>query len=323
MKQLLISTCLVTCGLIATPALATFEKIEGIVAIINTEIITEGDLKTFAKKVESNGIIDDMLLLGKPQADLKTSRQAQMDYLVNEKLLESEVKRLNLSVTVERVEQELREIAKKNGISRPDLNQAIRSQGLSFSEYQDFIKGRIERQSLIEQEITSKIRVSDEDVLGEYTRLHPDSETGVYEYTVAHILFNPRKGGAQAADERARVVLGKLKSGEVFEALAEQNSEDPSFANGGLLGTFKAGEFAKEMEQAVAKLSPGQTTDLVKSRAGFHILKLISKRVITDPRFEKEKEKIRNQLFEKSFQKQLRNWIEQKRDDSFIRINHA
>jgi peptidyl-prolyl cis-trans isomerase SurA len=307
--------------MLSAPTWAALEKVEGIVAIVNTEVITESDLRAFSKKVDHNGIVDDLLLMGRSASELKGNRSAQLDYLINEKLLESEVKRLNLSVTIERVEQELRDIAKKNGISRADLNQAIKAQGLSFSEYQDFIKNRLERQSLVEQEITSKIRVSDEDVLAEYTRIHPDTETGVYEYTVAHILFNPRKGGPQAAEERAHAVLGKLKAGETFEALAEQNSEDPNFANGGLLGTFKAGEFAKEMEQAVSKLSPGETTGLVRSRAGFHILKLLSKRVIQDPRYEKEKEKIRSQLFERAFQKQIRTWIEQKREESFVRVN--
>ena len=314
---------LVLSMLMSSGALAAREKVEGIVAIVNSEIVTESEVRAFAKKVENEAIIDDLLLLGATPQSLKGSRKAQLDYLINEKLLESEIKRLNLSVTVERVEQELRDVAKKNNISRAELNNAIKAQGMNFSDYQDFVKGRIERQSLIEQEITSKIRVSDEEVLAEYTKIHPDADSGIFEYTVAHILFNPRKGGVAGAEERARAVLKKLKDGQVFETLAEQHSEDTGFANGGLLGTFKAGEFSREMENAVARLNPGETTEIVKSKAGLHILKLLSKKVVSDPRFEREKEKIRNQLFEKAFTKQLRNWIEQKKEDSFIRINEA
>lgn len=319
MKSLLLIGIL----LFAKVGFAAPERVEGIVAIVNTEIVTDSDVRAFQRKLKTNGIIDDLLLMGKSSEDVKSDRKAQLDYLINEKLLESEIKRLNLSVTIERVEQELRDIAKKNGISRNELPNAIRAQGLIFSDYQDFIKSRIERQSLVEQEITSKIRVSDDDVLAEYTRLRPDSRGGVYEYTVSHILFNPRKGGGpQGAEARAQAVLKKLKAGENFETLAEQNSEDPNFANGGLLGTFKAGEFAPEMEQAVSRLNVGETTaSVVKSRMGLHIMKVIGKRVIADPQYEKEKEKIRGQLFERSFQKQLRVWLEQKREEAFIRIN--
>lgn len=297
------------------------ERVEGIVAIVNTEVITDSDLRTFEKKLKNNGIIDDLLLMGKTTDQLKGDRKAQLDYLVSEKILESEIKRNNLTVTVERVEQELRDTAKRNGISRAELPNVIRSQGLVFSDYQDFIKTRIERQSLIEQEITSKIRVSDEDVLAEYVRQNPNAGSGLYEYTVAHILFNPKKGGPAAAEERARNVAQKLKAGANFDAIAEQHSEDTNFTTGGLLGTFKAGEMAPEMEQAVSKLEVGGTSGVVKSRMGLHVLKLVSKRVVADPRFDKEKEKIRNQLVEKVFQKQLRNWLETKREESFIRIN--
>jgi len=298
------------------------EVVDRIVAVVNNEIVTDSDLRAFHKKIEQNKMIDDLLLFGKKAEALKNDRQTELDYLINEKVLETEIKRLNLSVTIERVEQEIRDIAKRNGVSRTDLLTAIRGQGMTTSEYQAFIKSRIERQSLIEQEISSKIRVSDEDVMAQYVRTTPDSNAGIYEYTLAHILFNPRKGGGlAAARERAAEVLKRIRSGESFETLAEQNSEDSNFSSGGLLGTFKAGEFNKDLETAVQSLGSGDVSDVVQTRAGLHIIKVLNKRVITDPKFEKEKEKIRSDLFEKAFQKHFKNWLDAKREESFVRIN--
>lgn len=297
------------------------EKVDGIVAVINTEVITETALSSFAKKIETGGMIDDLLLLGKSSSDLKNNKPEQLEYLINEKLLESEIKRLNLAITTERVEQELRDIAKKNGISRADLSQAIKAQGMVFSEYQAFIKSRIEKQSLIEQEISSKIRVSDEDVLAEYSRSNASGDSGVYEYALAHIYFNHKKGGAKAAEERARNVLTKIKAGLAFDSAAEQHSEDAGFSTGGTLGTFKQSEMSKEMEGGLKGLSAGQVSDVIKLKDGFHILKVVSKTVVSDPRFEKEKEKLRGRLFEVAFQKQFKNWLLQKREESFVRIN--
>lgn len=305
--------------LISTTAFA--EVVDKVMAVVNTEIVLQSDLKDFERRLSKNSMIDDLLLFGQKQDSLKNNRKAQMDYLINERILDSEIKRLNLTVTVERVEQEIRAIAQRNGVSRNDMVNAIKAQGMSISDYQSFIKTRIERQSLIESEISSKIRVSDEDVMAQYMRNNPTSNTGIYEYTLAQILFNPRKGGADAARERAEKVSAKLKSGESFDTLAEQNSEDPNFSSGGLLGTFKAGEFSKEMEAAVQGLDVGSTTGVVQSKVGFHILKLLNKKIITDPRFEKEKEKIKAELFEKSFQKHFKNWLELKREESFVRIN--
>jgi peptidyl-prolyl cis-trans isomerase SurA len=306
----------------ATPrALAAPEPVDHIVAIVNSEIITESDLKSFIKKVDAGGMIDDLLLFGKPASSLKGDRQAELNYLINEKILDSEVKRLNLSVTIERVEQEIRDIAKRNNVSRADMMAAVKAQGMNPSDYQDFIKTRIERQSLIEQEITAKIRVSDEDVMAQYLRAHPNATTGSYEYTLAHIYFNPRKGGVEQARIRANTVATRLHAGESFEALAEQNSEDPSFTAGGLLGTFGAGELSKEMEAGVKGLSAGEVSGVITTRDGFHIFKVLNKKIVSDPAFEKEKEKIRSAIFEQAFQKQLQNWLDAKKDESFIRIN--
>jgi len=306
-------------GLSFAPARA--EIVERIVATVNTEVITSSDVRTFSGKLGKSSFVDDLLLFGKTQADLQKSPADQLDYLINEKLMDSEIKRLNLSVTMERVDHEIGEIAKRNNMSKDQLLVAVKGQGITISEYQSFMKSKVERQSLIEQEITSKIRVSDEDIMAHYTRAHSKGSQGVFEYSLAHIQFNPKKGGAEAAQERAQAVLNKLRKGESFEVLAEQHSEDPNFTNGGVLGSFKAGEFGKEMEAAVAHLNPGEVSDVVKSRGFVHIFKLLGKKVVSDPQFEKERDGIRNQLFEASFQKQFRLWLTGKREDSFIRIN--
>jgi peptidyl-prolyl cis-trans isomerase SurA len=297
------------------------ELIDRIVAIVNSEIVTQSDLRTFSKKLSQNGMIDDLLLLGESSASLQANPKGQLNYLINERLLESEIKRLNLSVTVERVEQEIRDIAKRNHVGRTELLEAIKAQGITVSEYQDFIKTRVERQSLIETEVSSKIRVADEDVLAQYARTHPESNTGSFEYTLAHILLNPKKGGPERAQERAEMAAKKISAGESFETVAEQFSEDPNFTSGGLLGTFRAGEFSKDLEVAVQGLGIGEVTGIVRSRAGLHIVKVLSKKVILDPAFEKVREKIRSEIFDRAFQKNFQIWLENKREESFVRIN--
>lgn len=307
--------------LLFTSFIVHAEVVDRVMVIINNEIITESDLRSFNKKIDKNGFIDEMLLGGKSISDLKKNKSDQLDYMINEKILSSEIKRLNLTITSERVDQEIRDMAKKNGISKNELISTIKAQGVDLSEYQDFVKTRIERQSLIETEITSKIRVSDEDVLAHYMVTYPKSSSSVYEYGLAHIYFNPKKGGQEAAQDRAENVLKKLKSGETFEVLAEQHSEDSNFSSGGALGAFKAGEFSKEIENAVANLNVNEFSNIVKMKDGFHIFKVTSKKIVSDPKYEKEKEKIRSVLFEKSFQKHFKNWLESKKEESFVKIN--
>lgn len=300
---------------------AQAQLIDRIVAIVNSEIVTESDLRNFSKKIgQNNMFVDDMLLGGSRVEDLKSNADLKMNYLINEKLLAGEIKRLNLSVTIEKVEQEIRDIAKRNRMSRNELLDAIKNQGVPVSDYQDFIKNRIERQSLIQSEVSSKIRISDEDVRAQYQRMNPNLSAGVYEYTLAHIVLNPQKG-VERAQKKAEDALKQLRGGQAFEQVAEQYSEDTNFTAGGLLGTFKAGEFSKDMESAVKDLNVGEISGVVKLRNGYHILKVLSKKLVTDPNFEKQREKIYGELFDKAFQKNFKLWLETKKEESFIRIN--
>ena len=237
--------------------------------------------------------------------------------------MDSEIKRLNLIVTSEKVDQEIREIAKRNNISSQEVLNAVSAEGLSVSEYKESLKSRLERQSLIEAEIISKLRISDEDAYSEYLRKTPSARSTVNEYSIAHIFFSPKKGGGEAALKRAEAVYEKLRQGENFETQAQQFSEDTNFSNGGFLGNFKTGEFLKELEDSVTNLSPGQYSPVVRSKMGFHIVKLLSKKGSTDPRFEKDKEKIKSQIFDATFRRQLKLWLQTKKDESFLRINET
>lgn len=301
---------------------ARAEIVERIVAVVNSEAILESDFKLLREKARKPIMLNKYLLDSDPSALTRGDRKAMLDYLIGDKVVESEIRRLNLSVTSEKVESEIREIAKRNRMGVDELYSQIRAEGLSKADYQATMKDNLERQNLLEQEVVSKIRISDEDALAEYLRHRPNAKLSVDEFTVSHIFFSPKKGGAPAARQRADVVLKKLSDGEDFEKLAEQFSEDPNFTAGGLLGTFKSGEFLKEIEASVASLSPGQTTQIVQSRIGYHIVKLLDKKLAADPAFEREKESIKARLMEQAVQRQFRLWLQARKDDSFIRINN-
>lgn len=312
----LLSICLLSLSVSA-------EVVERIVAIVNSEIILESDLKKMPAKLKKRDLIYDYLIPGTEDVFYKGERKSLLDYLINEKIMDSEIKRLNLIVTSEKVDQEIREIAKRNNISSQEVLNAVSAEGLSVSEYKESLKSRLERQSLIEAEIISKLRISDEDAYSEYLRKTPSARSTVNEYSIAHIFFSPKKGGGEAALKRAEAVYEKLRQGENFETQAQQFSEDTNFSNGGFLGNFKTGEFLKELEDSVTNISPGQYSPVVRSKMGFHIVKLLSKKGSTDPRFEKDKEKIKSQIFDATFRRQLKLWLQTKKDESFLRINET
>lgn len=304
-----------------TVSMSSAEVVERVIAVVNSEPILESDLTALKSRARTTEFLYPFLLPAEPALITRGDRKALLDYLVGEKILQNEIKRLNLEVTSEKVEAEVKGIAKRNNVSVDELYTQVRREGLSKSEYQQTMKDGMERQSLLEQEIVSKIRVSDDDALAEYMAGNREAKMSVNEFTVSHIFFDPKKGGGEAAYERAESTLRRLRSGESFEALAGQFSEDPNFSSGGTLGTFKSGEFLPEIENSIASLSAGQTTGIIRSRLGLHLVKLNSKKMSQDPRFEKEKDRIKARLLEKLVQRQFRIWLQTKKDDSYVRIN--
>lgn len=296
------------------------EIIEKVIATVNGELILKSDLDELKKQLNKAPLLDDLALNGKNIDEVKKDEQNQLSILINQKLIESEIKKLNLSVTQERVDQEISNLAKANNLSKEELLTEVKKQGVTISDYQSFVKNNVERQSLIEQEITSKIIVTDEDVLASYLAQNPSKNNVIAEYKIAHILFLDKKD-PEGAKKRAQNVFQLLKSGESFEKLAGQYSEDPDFSEGGILGTFKSGDFLKEMENEVAKIKINETTNVIKTKMGLHILKLLNKKIVSDPQFEKIKEQMRGQLKEVAFKKQFSIWLENKKEEAYIKLN--
>lgn len=297
------------------------EIVEKTVAIVNTELVLESDFRDLETRIPKQGMVDETLLFGKAPSTLKGNRKAQLNYLIDERIIQSEIKRLNLAVTSERVDAQIRDLAKKNNVSEAEVANIIKQQGMTMEDYRRFLKDSIEKRSLMDAEIVSKLRISDEDALNEYLKNNPNSRPSIDEFSVSHIFFNPKKGGVEAAIKRAEAVLGRLRNGDNFEVMAQQFSEDPNFSAGGALGTFKSGEFLPEIEEAISNLKVNETTPIVKSRIGFHIVKVTGKKLTTDPKFERAKDAIKAQLLENNFKRQLKTWLQNKRDESFIRIN--
>jgi|GEM_PF-472457 len=307
-------------------AVAAFgETVERIVAVVNDEIITSTDVEKYATRLKTGGLADDLLIPDEAtkQALLK-DREKLLETMINAKVIDSEVKKQNLSVPIEKVEQEIRKVAKNNNVSRDELKQALADRGIPFSDYQDFIKTGLERQSLVEKAIASRIKISEDDVMTAWASKHGGNEAEAFEYTLAHIYFDSSKaGGPKAARQRADEALAKLKAGTPWDREAADASEDPGYEQGGLLGVFKTGDLQKDLDNAIAKLQPGEYTNVIPASGGYEIVKVVKKKIIPDPRTEKEREKIRQELYEAAFKKQLHDWLEQLRADAFVRINQA
>jgi peptidyl-prolyl cis-trans isomerase D len=144
-----------------------------------------------------------------------------------------------------------------------------------------------------------QVAVTDRDI-EMYYQDHREEFRQEEEACASHILVKVKAGetGEGHPDAEAKQIaqglLDQVKAGADFAALAKKSSEDQGSAqNGGDLGCFPPGRMVPEFDDAVFGLEPGQTSDLVKTSFGYHIIRLASKREATILPLAQVKERIR------------------------------
>ena len=186
------------------------EVLDRIVAVVNDDLITQSDAINFQKKLKSNGLLDETLLNLYDKTRLLSDSKQLIDFLIDEKTIDSEIRRQGIVSPIEQVETEIRNIANSRGMDRNQLKSVLKSEGVSYSEYQDFVKTSLQRQTLIQREVTSKIKISDDEVNSYYVTKYNSSKALVFEYTLAHILFLNSNDGPTEAFKKAESVRAKL-----------------------------------------------------------------------------------------------------------------
>ncbi len=118
---------------------------------------------------------------------------------------------------------------------------------------------------LVENEVDKKIVVSSDDV-NQYYEFHKEEFVTPLLLNASHILV--------PTEEEAIAIKATLDTGIDFEEVAKQKSTDATAQRGGDLGYFQRGQFAPEFERAVFELKMGEISQPVKTRFGYHVIRL-------------------------------------------------
>lgn len=159
--------------------------------------------------------------------------------------------------------------------------------GPEIEEKLQDLRKRLIVESFLKKKVEVESKVSDEDMKKFYEQNKDKFKSGE-QIKASHILVKTEK--------EAKELLAKLKAGGNFEELAKKSSVDSSSAKGGDLGWFGKGSMVPAFEKAALALKEGQTSDVVKSDFGFHIIKLTGKRPAGIRPFEEVKEQIKGAI---------------------------
>ncbi len=295
--------------------------LDRVAAVVNGDTITLTELQERAglewRRVQSMGPGE-----ARDQEQAKVL-QAALDQIIAERLMEAQAKELGVEASDAQIDAAIEDIKKKNRLDDAQLDRALAEQGLDRQSFRRQLRRDIEAFRILEMKVKTRIKVTDEDVKSWY-QSHPKEFAASEQVHVRHI-FLPVASGASATEEAAvraqgDQVLERLKAGEDFAAVAKQVSKGPSAAEGGELGFVKRGVIQPELEKAAFALGPGQISGLVRTKSGFHILKVEERKSAAAPPLDEVKEAIRDRLSNERVESQRAQYLAELRKEAVVEV---
>jgi peptidyl-prolyl cis-trans isomerase C len=152
---------------------------------------------------------------------------------------------------------------------------------------------------LLDKHVPRKQEVTEEDMQKYYDE-HPDEFSTPEQIRARHILVKVSANAPEeeVAEARSKIegILRQVRDGGDFAQVARETSEGPTRSKGGDLGFFPRGRMDKAFEEAAFVLEVGQVSDVVRSRFGFHVIKLEEKKEPQEKKYDEVKAQIKRKL---------------------------
>jgi len=326
MKKIVSLVFLLTLLSSGTAVLA--EIIDRCVAVVNNDVITQSEVNEAGKPLFQR------VAKQAPAAELgealQEARKRVLEKLIDKKLLLQEAKRYNMSVTDEEVDKALGRILAQNHTSRELFKKELAKMGMTEAQYREDLRDQILSSKLVNVAVRSKVIIPEEKII-DYYDTHYTERVGDGGFYILQIgcswndLLSGKdlKQAREKALQKAKRVRSLALSGEDFKKLAREYSDLPSSIDGGDIGVFKEDEMAPAMRKAITCLKPGEISKIVETPSGYQIFKLLSSQegqIVTKIPYESAKDEIREILYRQEMQKLYKNWLEELRSQSYIRV---
>lgn len=315
MKRLLV---LVAMLLLAPLTGVRAETVSRIAAVVNDELITTHQLdRKVAERLTAEA--GGQRLPAEKTDDL---RRSVLSELVEEALVRQRIDELGLKVTDEEIEAAIQDVQKQNKLTREQLVQALQFEGMTFDAYRENLGKQILRFKLLGREVQSKVEVTNQEIR-DYFRAHIDDFREPAYVRLARLTFPlPAKATAvqiEAVRTKAEAALARLRQGEDFYSVLLSSTADQS-AEGGDLGSFKAGELTAAFERAVQGLKEGEVSAVIETPDGFHILRVEERSPGKIRQFDAVQDEIQKAIADQKTEARFKEWAQGLRKNAYIDI---
>ncbi|MBN2525107.1 MAG: peptidylprolyl isomerase [Deltaproteobacteria bacterium] len=294
---------------------------DGIAAIVGDEIILLSDVHRRMDITVQEMQISPTRQTAPPPAEVE---KAALNNLIDDALVAQQAKEMQVAVTNQEVESAIANMAAQNNMDLETFRAALESQGTTLEQYKISMRSDLLKYKVMNMRVRSRVNISEEKAREFYNSQVRDVRRSA-EFEGAHILIRV-PADARAIDvaklrEKSVALVQRIKGGASFEEMAMSESDDKVTAQwGGRLGKRMPGEIPKVLDSVFLDMEPGELTGPVKSPAGFHILKLISREDTGVKPFSEVKNIIIGQLTQKEMERQQELWLQELRKKTFIKV---
>ena len=259
-----------------TNAPSSVITVDRVIAVVNDEAVTQYELD------DARRVVQQQLKQQKvqpPPADVLDKQV--LERLITQRALLQQAKEDGVKIDDGQVERAIQRIATENKLSAEEFRKLLAQENIPYAKYRDDIRNEMVVQRLREREVDSKVQVSDAEV-DQYLATLKAQNAGETEYRIAHILVTvPEQASAEQIEnrrQRAEEALRSIRSGADFAQVAAAFSDSNDALQGGNLGWRSGARLPTVFADTVRVQKVGTVSGVLRSAAGFHIVKLLEKR---------------------------------------------
>ena len=246
-----------------------------VIAVVNNEAVTQYDLRARVSSAESN-----LKRQGTPMPSAQVLQRQVLERIIVDRLQMQSATELGLKVGDTELDSALRRIAENNKLTLDAFKQALEKDNIPWAKFREEIRQEITVSRLRDREVDSRITISEAEIDAYLASAEARGDNA--EYLLSHIIVRlPEQAGPeQIARLRSRAAEAqqRLQQGEEFAKVAAAYSDAPDALSGGNIGVRTIDRLPTLYADAVGKMQPGQVSEILRSAAGFHIIKLVDKR---------------------------------------------
>jgi len=257
------------------------------------------------------------------EKQLNSIRQDIADRMVEKELLYQKSQELGVEVDMDKVDEQINQFKEKFDDGKK-YQQQLSQMGYTEKLLRNEIKQNMAIQKLIEKEIASRVTLDDEE-LKKYYKGHTKEFKTPAKVKARHILIQTGDEASEAdkkeAKQKIEAAQKRLEGGEKFSKVAKEASDCPSSKKGGDLGFFSKGRMVKGFEDAAFALEPGEVSDIVKTRFGYHLIKVEDKKPASQKSFEDVKGSLKKRLKNERVRNELDSYLNNLKKEADIKMN--